>query len=86
MPSKQTRRRNVERLRHPASVTLPVAGTTVNLPDRAALAWYAGLAGMAAVELVEWPFALAVAGTHLLANHAHRRDVQQLVEGIEAGI
>ena len=86
MPSKQTRRRNVDRLRNPASVTVPLVDTTINLPDRAAVAWYAGLGVMAALELVEWPFALAVAGTHFLANHAQRRDVQELVEGLEAGI
>lgn len=86
MPTEETPHRNIDRLRHPASVTLPVAGTTINLPDGAALAWYTGLGAMAALELVEWPFALAVAGTHLLANHAHRRDVQELAEGIEAGI
>jgi hypothetical protein len=86
MPSKQTRRYNVERLRNPPSVTVPGTETAVNLPDRTALAWYAGLAAMATLELIEWPFAVAVAGTHLLANHAQRRDVQELCEGIEAGI
>jgi hypothetical protein len=54
----------VDRLRHPASVAVPLVDTTINLPDRAAAAWYAGLGVMAALELIEWPFAVAVAGTH----------------------
>lgn len=86
MASKQTARRNVERLRHPPSVTVPGTGTTINLPDRTALAWYAGLAAMATVELIEWPFAFAVAGMHFVGNHTQRRDMQELCDGIEAGI
>ena len=39
----------MERLRHPPSVTLPVTGTTINLPDGPALAWYSGLGAMAAL-------------------------------------
>ncbi len=40
---------------------------------------------MAAVELIEWPVALLVAGTHFVENHSHSRDVQELAEGIESG-
>jgi hypothetical protein len=66
------------------SVTLPGSDTKINLPDRSGLAWYAGLGVMAAVELIEWPVAVIVAGTHFIQNHAHQRDIQELAEGIQA--
>jgi hypothetical protein len=67
------------------SVTLPGTETKVNLPDRAGLAWYAGLTAMAAIELIEWPVAVLIAGTHFIENHSHNRDIQELAEGIDAG-
>ena len=84
--SKRTQRQNIDRLRRGgASVTLPGTGTRINLPNRAGLVWYAGIATMATVELIEWPIALLVAGTHFVENHSHSRDIQELAEGIEAG-
>jgi hypothetical protein len=66
------------------SVTLPGSDTKINLPDRAGLAWYAGIGVMAAAELIEWPVAVLVAGTHFIQNHSHQRDIQELAEGIQA--
>jgi hypothetical protein len=40
---------------------------------------------MTALELIEWPIALLVAGTHLIESHSRNRDVQELAEGIDAG-
>lgn len=40
---------------------------------------------MAAIDLIEWPLALLVAGTHFIENHSHNRDIQELAEGIDAG-
>jgi hypothetical protein len=67
------------------SVTLPGTRTKINLPDRQAVLWYAGITAMAAIDLIEWPVALLVAGTHFIENHAHNRDIQELAEGIESG-
>lgn len=66
------------------SVTLPGSNMKINLPDRTGLAWYAGLGLMAAVELIEWPVAAIVAGTHFIQNHSHHRDIQELAQGIQA--
>jgi hypothetical protein len=85
MATTQHRRQNIERLRNPPSISVPAIGTKVNLPDRSGLAWYAGLGAMAAVELIEWPIALLVAGTHFIEHHAHSRDIQELADGIDAG-
>ena len=40
---------------------------------------------MSAVDLIEWPIAALVAGTHFIENHVHNRDVQQLADGIDSG-
>lgn len=75
----------MQRLRDPApSMNVPVVNRKVNLPDSRGLIWYAGVGAMAAFELIEWPIALLIAGTHFVENHSHNRDVQQLAEGIDA--
>ena len=77
---------NIKRMRHGAPAAI-VPGTRrkITLPDRAGLIWYAGVGAMTALELIEWPIALLIAGTHFVENHVHNRDVQQLAEGIDAG-
>ncbi len=85
MTEKQTTSENVDRLRRgPPSVKLPGTSTKVNLPNRGGLLWYAGIGAMAAAELLEWPIALLLAGTHFVENHSHSRDMQELAEGIDA--
>jgi hypothetical protein len=64
---------------------MPFTSTKVNLPDGAGLAWYAGIGAMAAAEVVEWPVALLVAGTHFIENNARNRDMQELADGISSG-
>lgn len=86
MPRSRESRQNIDRLqRGRRSVTLPGLETKVNLPSRAGLLWYAGIGAMAAAELVEWPIALLLAGTHFVEDHSHSRDIQELAEGIDAG-
>jgi hypothetical protein len=50
--------------------------------DTTSAAWYAGLGVMAAIEIIEWPVALAIVGTHALATRVHNKAVE---EGVEAG-
>ncbi len=86
MAEKQMASEKVKRLRRgPPSVKLPGTSTKINLPDRGGLLWYAGIGVMAAVELVEWPITLLLAGTHFVENHSHSRDMQELAEGIDEG-
>lgn len=66
-------------------MTVPFTSTEIKLPDGAGLAWYAGIGAMAAAEVVEWPVALLVAGTHFIENNARNRDIQELADGISAG-
>ncbi len=86
MTTKQKTDQNIKRLRRgPPSATVPGTQTKINLPDRAGILWYAGIATMTALELIEWPIALLVAGTHFIESHSRNRDVQELAEGIDSG-
>lgn len=86
MAVKETKSQKRGGRRHrPPSIRVPGTETNVTLPDRAGLAWYAGIGAMAAVELIEWPVALIIAGTHFLENNSRNRDLDELAEGIEAG-
>jgi hypothetical protein len=49
------------------------------------LGWYAGLAVMAAVEIIEWPLALMMMLGHEIAHRAHSQAVRDFAEGVEAG-
>ncbi len=86
MSATQKADQNIKRLRRgPPSATVPGTQAKINLPDRAGLVWYAGIATMTALELIEWPVALVIAGTHFIESHSRNRDVQELAEGIESG-
>jgi hypothetical protein len=85
MPPKRAKNQNLERLRHPPSVPVPGTEMRINLPDRPAVAWYAGIGAMAAIELIEWPVALLITGTHFIENHARSRSIEELCDGIDAG-
>ncbi|BCI52054.1 hypothetical protein NIIDNTM18_13320 [Mycolicibacterium litorale] len=49
------------------AISLPVVGR-VPLPRPDQLAFYAALAGLVAVELVEWPVAVAIGAGHALVS------------------
>jgi hypothetical protein len=80
-----TSRQYNQRVRRAPSVTLPFTHTKVSLPHGPGLVWYAGIGAMAAAELVEWPVALLVAGTHFIENNTRNRDIEELAEGISSG-
>lgn len=67
---------------HPPSpsraITLPLVHTTVHLPPPEHAAYYAGVAVLVALEVIEWPVALVVAAGHALASRSHN----QVVEGV----
>ena len=74
----------IQGLRDRPSVRLPGLGK-INLPDKPGLLWYAGIGTMVAIDLIEWPVAALVAGTHFIESHTHNRDIQQLADGIGSG-
>ena len=47
--------------------------------------WYAGVAVMAAIEIIEWPLALMMMLGHEIAQRAHTEALRDFAEGVEAG-
>ena len=63
-------------------VNLPLLGQT-EIPRPEQLAYYGGLAALAALELIDWPVALVIAAGHLLAANHHNKILEELGEAIE---
>ena len=61
---------------------LPVVGS-VEIPRPEQLAYFGGLAALAALDLIEWPVALVIAAGHLLASNHRNRILEELGEAIE---
>ncbi len=68
---------------HRTGVTLPVVGWRMPVPPPELLTFYAGLATLAAIDLIEWPLALVIAVGHELARSS-RPGVRGLAESIES--
>src|SRR6202012_3007510 len=64
------------------ALNLPVIGQ-VEIPRPEALAYYGGIAALAAFELIDWPGALVIAAGHLFASNHHNKLLGELGEGIE---
>jgi hypothetical protein len=60
------------------------SSTATKLPHPR-LGWYAGVAVMAIVEIIEWPLAIMMMVGHEVAYRTHRRALRDFAEGIEAG-
>jgi hypothetical protein len=63
-------------------VNLPLVGKT-EIPRPEQLAYYGGIAALAALELIDWPVALVIAFGHLLASNHHNKILEELGEAIE---
>lgn len=53
------------------AIELPLLGK-IKVPPPEQLAYYGGLALLAAFEIIDWPVAVAVAAGHLLASNHHQ--------------
>jgi hypothetical protein len=89
MVEKKTRRATsqreaVEHIREGETffVNAPVFGR-LEIPRPEQLAYYGGLAALAAFELIDWPVALVIAAGHILASNHHNRILEELGEAIE---
>lgn len=67
---------------HTFVVNLPLVGR-VTVPPPEQLAYYAGLAALAAVELIDWPVALVIGTGHLLASNHHSQILEEIGEALE---
>jgi hypothetical protein len=61
-------------------------GTQSLSANEMSIAWYIGLAAMAALRVVNWRTALLVAAAHTVERSVHNRAIAELVEGVEAGL
>lgn len=64
------------------AVNLPVVGQ-VQVPPPEQLAYYGGLAVLAAFDLIDWPVALVIAAGHVLASNQHNKMLEELGEAME---
>lgn len=64
------------------AVDLPVIGR-VAVPRPEQLAYYGGLALLAAFEIIDWPVAAAVAAGHILASNHRSEVLEQIGEALE---
>jgi len=69
----QPRRTSVRRTRPVTNVPHPRFG------------WYAGLAVMAIIEIIEWPMAIVMMAGHEIAHRTHSQALRDFAEGVEAG-
>lgn len=59
--------------KHSLVVTLPDDLGTVRLPEPERLAYYAGVAALAAFGILDWPVAVVLGIGHLLAEDHHHK-------------
>jgi hypothetical protein len=64
------------------SLDLPVVGH-LDLPPLYHLGWYAGVATLAAIEIIEWPIAVILAAGKALADNHHSRVLVEFGEALE---
>jgi hypothetical protein len=63
-------------------VNLPIVGR-MEIPRPEQLAYYGGLAALAAFELIDWPVAVVIAAGHILASNHHNKLLEELGEAME---
>ncbi len=82
--TKASQREAVEKIREGETfvVNLPVVGS-VEIPRPEQLAYFGGLAALAAFELIDWPVAVVIAAGHLLASTHHNKILEELGEAME---
>ena len=87
MPEKSrgtTHREAVDRIREARSlaVDLPIVGR-VRIPHPEQVAYFGALAVLAAIEIIDWPIALAIAAGHVLMQNQHNRVAEEVGEALE---
>ena len=63
-------------------LSLPLGVGDVTLPPAPHLAWYGGIAVVAALGLIEWPVAVVLAVGHVLAADHHHRLIHDFGEAL----
>ncbi|HZD14285.1 MAG TPA: hypothetical protein VE196_04000 [Pseudonocardiaceae bacterium] len=63
-------------------ITLPGLGQ-IRLPPPEQLAYFAGIAALTALEIIEWPIALTLAAGHLLADQRRNKILHDFGKALE---
>jgi len=66
---------------HGTSLTVPSLGA-VQLPSKGTLAYFAAVAGLAALGLLEWPVAVVIGVGHLLAQQRGNVLLEEFGDGL----
>ncbi len=74
----------VKRIREGESfaVNLPIVGK-VDVPRPEQIAYYGGLAALAALEIIDWPVAVVIVAGHVLASNHRSKILEELGEAME---
>jgi hypothetical protein len=64
------------------AINLPWVGQ-VQIPRPDQLAYYGGLAALAAFELIDWPVAVVIVAGHILASNHHNKVLEEIGEAME---
>ncbi|MEU5842640.1 hypothetical protein [Rhodococcus sp. NPDC047139] len=84
MPAVTEHRPALERLREAEHLVVELPGVgRLSLPPPEQLAYLAGIGALVALELLEWPVAVAITTGHLLAEVHHHRILQGIGEALE---
>jgi hypothetical protein len=68
--------------KHSLTVTLPDDLGTVRLPEPERLAYYGGIAALAAFGILDWPVAVVLGIGHLLAEDHHHKMLCEFGEAL----
>ncbi len=68
--------------RNSTHLHIPVLGH-ITLPPPENLAWYAGIVGLAALEILEWPIAVVLGLGRVLSDNRHNKVLKDLGEALE---
>lgn len=64
------------------AVNLPIVGK-VDIPRPEQIAYYGGLAALAALEIIDWPVAVVIVAGHVLASNHRSKILEELGEAME---
>jgi hypothetical protein len=68
---------------HSVRLTLPDGLGTIRLPDGQRLAFYGGIAALAALGILDWPVAIVLGVGHILAEDYHHKSLGEFAEALE---
>ena len=77
-------RRNGRVKTQPRRTSVRRTRTATKLPHPR-FGWYAGLAVMALIEIIEWRLAIVMMVGHEIGHRAHSQALRDFAEGVEAG-